>query len=71
MHQQQEATEEDPWHVQRRNRMTLFVVGSGTFRHCRRSHVFFIVFFFAQRVPAPCFLFTFSFSFCPFLFVFL
>jgi hypothetical protein len=66
MQQQQEASEEDPQHVEGRNHMTLSAVGSGRFRHCRRSLGFFRVFFFAQRAPASCFLFAFSFYFVSF-----
>jgi hypothetical protein len=63
MQQQEEASEGDPWHVEGRNHMTLSAVGSRRFHHCRHSVVFVRVFFFAQRVPASCFLFLFTFSF--------
>jgi hypothetical protein len=66
MQQQQEVSEEDPWHVEGRNHMTLFAVGFGRFHHCGHSLVFFRVFFFTQRAAASCFLFTFSFYFLSF-----
>jgi hypothetical protein len=70
MQQQQEVSEEDPWHVEGRNHMTLSEVGSGRFRHCRHLLVFFRVFFLAQTAPASCFLFAFAFSFYFFILLF-
>jgi hypothetical protein len=63
MQQQQEASEEDPWHVEGRNHMTLSMVGSRRFHHCHHSVVFFKVFFFAQWALASCFLLSLSLSF--------
>jgi len=63
MQEEEEASEENLWHVEGRNHMTLFAVGSRRFHHCRHSVVFLKVFFFAQRVPTSCFLFLFTFSF--------
>jgi hypothetical protein len=67
MQQQQEASEEDPWHVEGRNHMTLSMVGFGRFHHC--CHL--VDFFFAQRAPASCLLFPFPFSFSFYFFIFL